>query len=195
MSGQKKHILNFMWLLSPLVFVMAAMCVGRYSLSLHAVLSALLEGPSATAKDTASLIVYNVRLPRTILAFTVGAGLSVAGSCFQSIFSNPLASPDTLGVSSGAAFGAALGILMSFNILGVQLCALCFGVLAIAMTFFLSSSPNPLAISVSSPIFNRPSASKVPTLSLIQSALTSYPASPHVERNFATAGLMNPTTL
>lgn len=138
MPGQKKRFLNIVWLLLPLAIAMVAMCVGRYSLSPRQVVSALLAGPLSTANDPAALVVYNVRLPRMILAFTVGAGLSVAGCCFQSIFSNPLASPDTLGVSSGAAFGASIGILLSLNILGVQLFAVGFGVLAIALTFLLS---------------------------------------------------------
>lgn len=70
--------------------------------------------------------------------YCIGAGLSVSGCCFQAIFSNPLASPDTLGVSSGAAFGAAMRILLSLNLLGVQVIALGFGVLAIVLTFLLS---------------------------------------------------------
>ena len=111
MPARKKRILNIVWIVLPAAIALAAICVGRYSLSPR---------------------------PRTILAFFVGAGLSVAGCCFQSIFSNPLASPDTLGVSSGAAFGAALGILLSLSLLGVQLFALGFGVLAIALTFLLS---------------------------------------------------------
>ena len=138
MPARKKRILNIVWIVLPAAIALAAICVGRYSLSPHQVLAAFFAGPSSANKDPAVLIVYNVRLPRTILAFFVGAGLSVAGCCFQSIFSNPLASPDTLGVSSGAAFGAALGILLSLSLLGVQLFALGFGVLAIALTFLLS---------------------------------------------------------
>lgn len=138
MPARKKRILNIVWIVLPAAIALAAICVGRYSLSPRQVLAAFFAGPSSANKDPAVLIVYNVRLPRTILAFFVGAGLSVAGCCFQSIFSNPLASPDTLGVSSGAAFGAALGILLSLSLLGVQLFALGFGVLAIALTFLLS---------------------------------------------------------
>ena len=138
MPARKKRILNIVWIVLPAAIALAAICVGRYSLSPRQVLAAFFAGPSSANKDPAVLIVYNVRLPRTLLAFFVGAGLSVAGCCFQSIFSNPLASPDTLGVSSGAAFGAALGILLSLSLLGVQLFALGFGVLAIALTFLLS---------------------------------------------------------
>ena len=57
------------------------------------------------------LILYNVRLPRILLASFVGAGLSVSGLVFQQVFKNPIASPDILGVTAGASFGAALAIV------------------------------------------------------------------------------------
>lgn len=57
------------------------------------------------------LIVFKVRLPRIIMASMVGMGLSVVGASYQSIFKNPLADPYILGISSGAALGAALGII------------------------------------------------------------------------------------
>lgn len=138
MSQKKKVILGFLWIILPLTAVLLALCAGRYALSLREVLSALLAGPAAAAGDPQAMVVYNVRIPRLLLAFLVGSGLSVAGCCFQSIFSNPLASPDTLGVSSGAAFGAALGILFSFGIAGTQAMALAVGIAAIIFTFLLS---------------------------------------------------------
>jgi len=67
-------------------------------------------------RPSAVAIVWNLRAPRVLLAFFVGAVLSVAGSVMQSVLRNPLASPYTLGVSSGASFGAALVILYGFSI-------------------------------------------------------------------------------
>ena len=52
------------------------------------------------------LIIFQVRLPRILAAILVGAALSVAGASFQGLFRNPLVSPDKLGVSAGAGFGA-----------------------------------------------------------------------------------------
>lgn len=138
MKRNKQLKYNIIWLLLPLIVALAALCIGRYFLSPVQVLQALASGPMAADHNSAAMVVYNVRLPRIILAFVIGAGLSVAGCCFQSIFSNPLASPDTLGVSSGAAFGAAVGILMSLNVIGVQLLALAFGIISIGFTFMLS---------------------------------------------------------
>ncbi len=82
------------------------------------------------------IVLWNIRFPRILLAFVVGAGLSVAGCSFQSLFGNPLASPDTLGVASGASFGAALGILLGFNLVGIELLAVLTGLLAMVLTYY-----------------------------------------------------------
>lgn len=66
-------------------------------------------------KETSKLIILNLRLPRVLLASLVGAGLSVVGASFQSIFKNPMADPYILGVSSGAAFGATLTIILGLS--------------------------------------------------------------------------------
>lgn len=64
-------------------------------------------------------IVWELRLPRALLAAMVGAGLGMAGAAMQSVTRNPLADPHLLGVSAGAGFGANLAILMLGNLLGV----------------------------------------------------------------------------
>jgi len=61
-------------------------------------------------------IVWNLRLPRTLLAFIAGAALSVSGAVMQSVLRNPLASSYTLGVSSGASLGASLAILVGVTL-------------------------------------------------------------------------------
>lgn len=87
-------------------------------------------------KDTTFSILFNLRLPRIILGMAVGGGLSIAGLLFQQIFKNPIASPDILGVSSGASFGAALAMILSINIPGVvQISSFFFGFLAVLMAY------------------------------------------------------------
>ena len=86
-----------------------------------------------------SMTIWNLRLPRILLAALAGAGLSAAGCAFQSLFANPLATPDTLGVASGASFGAALGLLLGLPLLGVQLSALVMGALAVGLTWLAGS--------------------------------------------------------
>ena len=78
-------------------------------------------------------ILFDVRLPRILLAFLVGGALAVSGSGLQAIFRNPLVSPYILGLSSGAAFGAALALAWAF--LPVQLSAFIFGLLAVALSY------------------------------------------------------------
>ena len=84
-------------------------------------------------------VLWKFRLPRILLSLLVGAGLSVSGCAFQSLFSNPLATPDTLGVASGTSFGAALALLLGFGMLGVQAMALFFGIAAVALTHLAGS--------------------------------------------------------
>lgn len=91
---------------------------------------------SIQAKDTTFSILFNLRLPRIILGMAIGAGLSIAGLLFQQIFKNPIASPDILGVSSGASFGAALAMIISFSFPGiVQVFSFFFGFLAVIMAY------------------------------------------------------------
>ncbi len=122
--------------LLPAAFAVLALGIGRISLSPVEVISALAGRFTGAGTDArTSLIVWNMRLPRILLAALVGAGLSVAGCVFQSLFSNPLATPDTLGVASGASFGAALGLLLGFSLVGVQMTALVLGAAAVALTW------------------------------------------------------------
>ena len=83
-------------------------------------------------------VLINVRLPRIILAVLCGAGLAVSGAAFQSIFSNALATPDTLGVAAGASFGAALALMLKAGLIVVQLTALTVGFVAVVLTYLIS---------------------------------------------------------
>ncbi|MDO4225261.1 MAG: iron ABC transporter permease [Bergeyella zoohelcum] len=83
-------------------------------------------------------ILWYVRLPRVLLTFLVGAALATSGGVLQAIFRNPIVDPFSLGISSGAAFGAAL--VMLFPILPISLSAFIFGVLAVGITYLVSYS-------------------------------------------------------
>lgn len=125
----------------PFAAALIALGIGRMSISPGEVLGVLsgnlsggYDGPELTEKT-----IMQLRLPRILLAVLVGAGLSVSGCAFQSLFANPLATPDTLGVASGASFGAALGILLGFDLIGIQIIALAMGGLAVALTWLAGS--------------------------------------------------------
>lgn len=71
--------------------------------------------------DISVNILWKLRMPRALLAFLVGAGLSASGAVMQSVLKNPLASSYTLGVSSGASLGAALVIFLGISLPGLSL--------------------------------------------------------------------------
>jgi iron complex transport system permease protein len=127
--------------LLPLLVAIACIGIGRYSLSFGdsfiVLINGLMFGPGSVDAQAYS-VVFGIRLPRILLAILCGAGLAASGAAFQGIFSNPLATPDTLGVASGAGFGAALALLFGFSMLGVQFAALAFGLFAVTLTYSFS---------------------------------------------------------
>lgn len=130
--------------LLPILTAFAALAIGRMNLSPLEVLRILGSWMTGTPQldPQGASVVFDVRLPRILLALLVGAGLSVSGCAFQSLFSNPLATPDTLGVASGSSFGAALALLLGLNLIGVQLLAFVFGVAAVFLTWFSGARKN-----------------------------------------------------
>jgi len=84
-------------------------------------------------------LIWNLRLPRLLTALLLGASLSAAGAAFQMLFTNPLVEPGFLGVSQGAAFGAALAIIALGNAAWlVQGSAVLFAFLGLALSYFLA---------------------------------------------------------
>ena len=83
-------------------------------------------------------VVINIRLPRIVMACLVGCSLSAAGATFQGVFQNPMASPDILGASSGAAFGAALAILLGASTRLITVAAFCGSILTILLVFLVA---------------------------------------------------------
>lgn len=132
--------IKFTVLLIALPLLAALMCIGigRYYLtmgeSLEVLFRGLILGKEHVSAQSYSVVI-NMRLPRILLALLCGGGLAVAGAGLQALFSNPLVSPDTLGVASGASFGAALALLLNGNIVWVQISALIFGVVAVFLTY------------------------------------------------------------
>ena len=140
-SGSLK---TFLWtaglIIGSAVLALAAIGMGRFSMSIPQTVATLFPGslPDIEVTQTMRSVIFNIRLPRVLLSLLAGAGLSVAGASFQGLFSNPLATPDTLGVATGASFGAALGILMGCDMFMTQVCALFMGMLAVAIVYAVS---------------------------------------------------------
>ncbi len=116
--------------------ILAALSVGRYPIGL-ADLPSILSG----AEDgRAAIVFWNVRLPRVLSAMLVGGALAGAGAAFQGMFRNPLASPDLLGVSAGAALGAVLGIFLALPVVAIQGLAFAGGLAAVAAVAAVAAS-------------------------------------------------------
>ncbi|PLC52338.1 iron-siderophore ABC transporter permease [Pollutimonas nitritireducens] len=105
-----------------LVAILALACidllVGPSDLAWTSLLKTLLG--SGSADPTLDIIVWQIRMPQTLMALMVGAALGLAGAEMQTVLNNPLASPFTLGVSSAAALGAALTLVFDWRLPMVQ---------------------------------------------------------------------------
>ena len=123
-------------LLALIALTLIAFAVGRYPVSLSDLLS-LMSG--ASVPSSVETIVLQVRGPRVLAALVVGAALAAAGTAYQGMFRNPLVSPDILGVSSGAALGAVLGIFLSLNVFVIQAFAFAGGLLAVGLVYWVAS--------------------------------------------------------
>ena len=136
---RKQGMMSLLIFLLPFAAAVICIGIGRYNISPAESLGILLSPLTGREVDPQGWsVIYHVRLPRIRLALAVGMGLSVSGASFQSLFSNPLATPDTLGVATGASFGAVLALLFTRNILVVQLAALLMGLAALAGTCLIS---------------------------------------------------------
>lgn len=136
-SDKKYRVVVGIVFAALLLTVAASLALGRYSINLGDVFKILTSkffGIKKTWSNIEEAVVLNLRLPRTLTSVVVGAGLALSGACYQSIFKNPMASPDLLGVSSGACIGAAVAILLNFNSLFIQVLAFIGGIAAVFIT-------------------------------------------------------------
>ncbi len=122
------------------VLVLAAAMVGAFPVSFGEMLAAvwrkLAGAPPVGQIDT---VLFEVRLPRVFAAVLVGAALAGAGAAYQTLFRNPLVSPDILGVSTGAGLGAVLGIFLSLPVAGIQLAAFAMGLATVGLVYAIAS--------------------------------------------------------
>ncbi len=118
-----------------IVTMLCSFCVGKYPISLLEIKKLICGGEVA---DMTRKVFYTLRVPRTCMAILSGAGLGLAGAVYQIIFKNPLASPDIIGISSGANLGAAVAIVtVGGSMIGVASGAFIGGLLAVLMVVLL----------------------------------------------------------
>jgi iron complex transport system permease protein len=143
MKGRTRAVEIALPLAALALMALVAFTVGKFPLAWQDVLRLLWSKISGTPHDlpaAVETVVFGIRAPRIAGAILVGAALAAAGAAYQGLFRNPLVSPDILGVSSGAALGAILGIFLSLPVVGIQGLAFVGGVIAVALVYFVGST-------------------------------------------------------
>lgn len=130
-------------LIIALLFVMiASVTLGRYPISLKelaGILGSKIFNIEQFWSNTQESLLLIHRIPRIILACLVGCCLSAAGASYQGVFQNPMAAPDILGASSGAAFGAALAILLGLSRSMITIFAFAASLITVALVIFVGN--------------------------------------------------------
>ena len=116
--------------------------VGRFPVTMSELLHLMwskITGTPNNLPGAIETVVFRVRGPRVLASMVVGGALAVSGAVYQGLFRNPLVSPDILGVSSGAALGAVLGIYFSLGVVGIQVLAFAVGLGAVAAAYLIGT--------------------------------------------------------
>ncbi|MGW8573122.1 FecCD family ABC transporter permease [Streptomyces niveus] len=150
--GRESQPRGATWLLTAallgvlLLLALLSAGLGAYDIPLGDVLSSLqhrLGIGGAALERVPESVLWNVRLPRVVLALLVGASLGCAGALMQGVFGNPLAEPGVIGISAGAAVGAVASIALGLSFLGnwtVTVCAFVSGLLTVLLVYAMSRS-------------------------------------------------------
>ncbi|MFW2488824.1 FecCD family ABC transporter permease [Clostridium chromiireducens] len=146
-------------LISAILF---SFTIGRYSVTLNQLFEIIRYktfGGAVSWPESVSTVLFKIRIPRIFIAVIIGAALAIAGVAYQGLFKNPMVSPDILGASSGAGYGAAIAILLSFGSSGIQISAFLFGLAAVLITIIISkcvarSNNNILALVLTGMVVN-----------------------------------------
>ena len=143
-TAEKKKKFNIKFTILVVIFTVVffgSFMLGRYPVSppelMKIILSGIIDIPQSWP-DAAENVIFQIRLPRVLAAAIIGAALSIAGVSYQGMFQNPMVSPDILGASSGAGFGAALAILLGAGYMGISVAAFLFGLAAVMLAYGIS---------------------------------------------------------
>ena len=128
-------------ILVPLLSMILSLMAGRFPVTFRDIILSIMESLNLTSGQVSAeayTVVIHLRIPRTIAAAFVGAGLAASGVAYQGVFRNPLVNSGLLGVSNGAAFGAALAIIVSGSYISTNLFAFFFGISAVALSYWIA---------------------------------------------------------
>lgn len=137
--------------LALLAAIFLATTVGSVQLAPSQVVQAVWNGLLGELSGTADVIIWQIRLPRVLLAALVGGSLALAGVAYQGIFRNPLADPYLLGVASGASLGAAVAIVLGASLawagrFGVPGLSFAFALLAVLTVLAMARRGNRIPV-------------------------------------------------
>lgn len=153
------HVVFWLLIAATIVLLTASIMIGPFEVSPATVWNVLFHhvfGTELTATKEEDIVVWIIRTPRAIGAVLIGATLAATGAAMQGLFRNPLADPGLIGISSGAAFAAAAGIVLggayfqtAINLFGVYFIPAFAFVGGVVATFFIYSvSITPRGVSV-----------------------------------------------
>jgi iron complex transport system permease protein len=129
----KRNLVTLLLIISPLIVLGISLFIGRYPKPLFMSIETL------SNDALAQKLVFNLRLPRLLMAMFLGMSLSAAGGVMQMLFRNPLVEPGFLGVTQGAGFGAALSILLfSSSPLAIESSATFFAIVGLSLSYFIA---------------------------------------------------------
>ncbi|BCZ44743.1 iron ABC transporter permease [Clostridium gelidum] len=133
--------LRYTTIISSIVLVIAvivSLLIGRYNIKPLEIINTIFYGNTDSMEFN---LIWNIRFPRVILVSVCGGALALSGMVYQSIFQNPIVSPDVLGVSSGASLGAAIAIVfLVASPAMIQVMAFIFGIGAVLFSLILSKN-------------------------------------------------------
>ncbi|HSH37007.1 FecCD family ABC transporter permease [Schnuerera sp.] len=132
----KKSILFSIAILVFFITIIISISAGAVKIPLLEIINVF----NGTGDETNATIILNLRLPRVISSAVVGMGLSVVGAFFQGLLRNPMADPYVLGISSGAAFGATIAIILGLGLFSLSFMAFVSSLFVILVVYTISKS-------------------------------------------------------
>lgn len=137
-KGKRKRIFIYML---PFIAVFASLFIGRYDINFSETIKVLYAGlvqDRGLVSDIHFSLIWDVRMPRAILAIIVGGALGISGAALQGLFRNPLVDSGILGVSSGAGFGAALAIILFNSVFYIYAFSFIFSLIAVFVSIYIA---------------------------------------------------------
>ncbi len=152
MQNKKAKILTVLFFLLPFLLTLASLSIGRFHVPPKDLARTIIQtiSPSTGPRVPTAYqdILFRIRLPRLLLALMAGAALSLSGASLQALFKNPLVNEFILGISFGAAFGAALSLVFLGKNFPAQIAAFIFSLIAVLAVLLISGRSESHTISI-----------------------------------------------